>query len=71
MNERLDKLAIQVTDNYNKLRKICKETGDLKLVLDASLNIYEEKLNKFEKIKRKIEQNWKRYGKITTNFVKI
>ena len=45
LNQRLDKLILQVTDNNNKLKEICKETGDLKLSLDASLNIYEDKLN--------------------------
>ena len=45
LNQRLDKLILQVTDNNNKLKETCKETGNLKLSLDASLNIYEDKLN--------------------------
>ena len=49
LNQRLDELTLQVTDNNNKLKEICKETDDLKLNLDASLNIYEGKLNKLEK----------------------
>ena len=48
LNQRLDKLTLQVTKN-NKLKEICKETDDLKVSLDASLNIYEDKLNKLEK----------------------
>ena len=39
LNQRLD-----------KLKEICKETDNLKLSLDASLNVYEDKLNKLEKI---------------------
>ena len=50
LNQRLDELTLEVTDNNNKLKEICKETDDLKLSLDASLNVYEDKLNKLEKI---------------------
>ena len=50
LNQRLDELKLEVTDNNNKLKEICKETDDLKLSLDASLNVYEDKLNKLEKI---------------------
>ena len=74
LKQRLDKLTLQVIDDNSKLKKICKEADDLKLSLDASLNIYEDKLNKLEKDidlkKRKIEQTWKEYGMTATNFMR-
>ena len=51
LNQRLDKLALQVTDNNSTLKECCNETDDLKLSLDASLNIYDDKLNKLKKTK--------------------
>ena len=51
LNQRLDKLTLQITDNNSTLKECCKETDDLKLSLDASLNIYDDKLNKLKKTK--------------------
>ena len=61
LHERLDKLTLQVTDTNNKLKENCNETGYLKLSLDASLNIYEDKLNNVEKTIKfeKIRKNYK------------
>ena len=46
----LNKLKLQVTDNNNKLKEICKETDYWKLSLDASLNTYQDKLLNFKKL---------------------
>ena len=74
LNQRLDKIRLQVTENNNKLKEICKKTNDLKLSLDTPLNIYHNKLNKLEKTiefeKEKKEKTWRRYGKTTTNFIR-
>ena len=48
LDQRLDKVTLQVTDNNNKLKKICKKK-DLKPTLEVFLNMYEVKLNKVEK----------------------
>ena len=45
-------------------KKICKETGDIKLSPDASLNIYEDQLNQLEKtIETEKEKKSSRLGK--------
>lgn len=57
LDQRLDKVTLQVTDNNNKLKKICKKK-DLKPTLEVFLNMYEVKLNKVEKA-LKLKKVWK------------
>ena len=58
-NARLDRLTQEISDNNIKLMALSKETDDLKLSLETSQEITD---NKFKKINHKLKNDKQQHG---------
>ena len=59
LQKSLDRLSIQIQDNNNRLENIIKETDDLKLSLEATQEIQDEKIKSVEKLVKEVEKKYK------------
>ena len=55
----LDRLSIQIQDNSNRPENIIKETDDLKLSLEATQEMQDEKTKSVEKLVKEVEKKYK------------
>ena len=55
----LDRLSIQIQDNSNRLENIIKETDDLKLSVEATQEMQDEKVKSVEKLVKEEEKKYK------------
>ena len=60
LQKSLDKLTIEIKDNNDRLNNIMKETDDLKLSIETSQNITDDKLKDTENSIDKIKETFKR-----------
>ena len=56
LQKSLDRLSIQIRDNSNRLENIIKETDDLKLSLEATQEMQDEKIKSVEKLVKEVEK---------------
>ena len=59
LQKSLDRLSIQIQDNSNRLEKIIKESNDLKLSLEATQEMQDEKIKSVEKLVKEVEKKYK------------
>ena len=59
LQKSLDRLSIQIQDNSNRLENIIKETDDLKLSLEATQEMQDEKIKSVEKLVTEVEKKYK------------
>ena len=56
LQKSLDRLSIQIQDNSSRLENIIKETDDLKLSLEATQEMQDEKIKSIEKLVKEVEK---------------
>ena len=59
LQKSLDRLSIQIQDNSNRLENIIKETDDLKLSLEATQEMQDEKIKSVQKLVKEVEKKYK------------
>ena len=59
LQKSLDRLSIQIQGNSNRLENIIKETDDLKLSLEVTQEIQDEKIKSVEKLVKEAEKKYK------------
>ena len=59
LQKSLDRLSIQIQDNSNRLENIIKETDDLKLSLEATQEMLDEKIKSVQKLVAEVEKKYK------------
>ena len=59
LQKSLDRLSIQIQDNSNRLENIIKETDDLKLSLEATQEMQDEKIKSVQKLVAEVEKKYK------------
>ena len=59
LQKSLDRLSIQMQDNSNRLENTIKETDNLKLSLEATQEIQDEKIKSVEKLVKEVEKKYK------------
>ena len=59
LQKSLDRLSIQIQDNSNRLENIIKETDDLKLNLEATQEMLDEKIKSVQKLVAEVEKKYK------------